>query len=646
MDFFEGQEQAKKKTKHLVFFFFCAVVLIFAAIYGVIAFLLQSQGQNPVNPILMGITFGVVGLTIGGGSAFKTLSLRGGGKTVASLLDARLIQPDTTDHEERVLLNVVEEMAIAAGMPVPPVYVMEDEADSINAFAAGTTIDDAVIGVTRGCLHLLSRDELQGVVAHEFSHILNGDMRLNIRLIGILHGILLLGLIGYFILRSVGRGRMHSRRRSRDNEGGVEAAILVVGVGLFVVGYIGVFFGKLIKSAVSRQREYLADASAIQFTRNPDGLAGALMKTGSLAGHGKIQHPRAEEASHLFFNNAISSMSGALSTHPPLEERVRRIYPNFTGTYPELGEALHQNRKRPYEDKPYRKKSQTAGGSAFPMDGHGMIVLGGLLDQVGSPTAEQTSYAARLLNEIPESLLIASHNHVGARAIAYLILIHSESTIQKLQLSQLQKNGDPAVIDAVNALKKQTLALPEKLRLPLIDMTLPALRELSLPQFETFTENIDFLIEADGVVELYEICLRRIIVHHLQVHLFGPGSTKERYNNVSQLIPEISILIHVISEDCDKTDEETESAFLAANKIIPGLTKIVDIQDDILVVDEILDQLAQASPSVKKLVLQACSACIESDHHVSIHEAEVFRALAESMGCPAPLLLPGQAADC
>ena len=336
MDFFEDQEDARRKTGRLVALFVLAVLSIIASVYAVVSGALvyatgEAQFWRPeLFLAVVATTVAVVAL----GSLYKIAQLRGGGRVVAETLDGKLILSDSVDPQERKVLNVVEEMAIASGTPVPPVYVMQQET-GINAFAAGYGPGDAVIGVTRGCIEQLSRDELQGVIAHEFSHILNGDMRLNIRLIGVLNGILIIGIIGYTVMRVMfysGSGRS----RNGGKGGGAAMAMLVVAVGLMVVGFLGTFFGNMIKAAVSRQREYLADGSAVQFTRNPTGVAGALKRIGAYAKGSTVATPRAVEASHMFFARAIKSgFSSMLATHPPLEERIRRIDPGWDGTYPE-----------------------------------------------------------------------------------------------------------------------------------------------------------------------------------------------------------------------------------------------------------------------------------------------------------------------
>ena len=345
MDYFQSQDLAKKRTGLLVFYFAMAVILIIVSVYLAIACVLHlagseketAGGEHAVadlwDPQLLGAVALGTSALIGGGSLYKMASLSGGGHTVAELLGGRLLHPDSTDPDERRLLNVVEEMAIASGLPVPPVYLLENEL-AINAFAAGHTPGNAVVAVTLGTLRRLSRDELQGVIGHEFSHILNGDMRLNTRLIGILFGILVIGIVGWIMFRSSFGVRLGARDDNGDRKG--FNPIPLIGLALYVIGYVGVFFGNLIKAAVSRQREYLADASAVQFTRNPAGLAGALKKIGALAQGSQIQDAHAEEASHLFFGEAVGGMNnffGLLASHPPLVERIRRIDPSFTGDF-------------------------------------------------------------------------------------------------------------------------------------------------------------------------------------------------------------------------------------------------------------------------------------------------------------------------
>jgi len=306
MDFFEHQHKAKQKTKLLVFYFVLAVVLIIAVINTVVFILGNNSGQFQISikewllsPWFAGITLGTL-LVIFLGSLIRGIQISGGGQSVAKMVNARAINMNSKDKLERRLINVVEEMSIASGMPVPSLFIMDEEM-GMNAFVAGLVPSDTVLVVTEGLLEKLNRQELQGVVAHEFSHIFNADMRMNVRLIAILGGILALGQLGYFMLRSM---RYRSYRRSSSNSGNNQMGLVIIGVAiaLLVVGYIGLFFGRLIKAAISRQREFLADASAVQYSRDSMGIANALYQIKTNGKGSLLDSSHAEDMSHMCFD--------------------------------------------------------------------------------------------------------------------------------------------------------------------------------------------------------------------------------------------------------------------------------------------------------------------------------------------------------
>jgi Zn-dependent protease with chaperone function len=309
MNFFEHQEAARRNSRRLVVLFALAVIAIVIAVNVAATVLFQMfaapvglrwQSGSLPNGFYFTNTVVVLGL-IFGGTLLEMNRLKAGGVAVAQMVGAREVDTSTRDLLDRRLVNIVEEMAIASGVPMPRVFVMDAET-SINAFAAGHSIDDAIVAVTRGTLTRLSRDELQGVIAHEFSHILNGDMRLNLRLIGVLYGLLIVALAGRFLLELGGRSRGGGDRSS----GSAIAVLVAAGLALWVLGYIGVFFGRLIKAGVSRQREFLADASAVQFTRNPDGIGGALRK---IAGLG-VSCVAFSRPIRRWTNGCVASMAG------------------------------------------------------------------------------------------------------------------------------------------------------------------------------------------------------------------------------------------------------------------------------------------------------------------------------------------------
>src|SRR5262249_17608776 len=419
------------------------------------------------------------------------------------------LRPETTDPDERKILNVVEEMAIASGTPVPPVYLLERE-DGINAFAAGFTPGDAVIGVTRGCIRQLTRDELQGVIAHEFSHILNGDMRLDIRLIGVLYGILLISMTGWIIFRSTSDTYRYQYADRRDDERRGVNLWPLLGLGLYILGYVGVFFGNLIKAAVSRQREFLADASAVQFTRNPDGIAGALKKIGPLEQGSRVAAPEAQEASHLFSGAAVGHLLSPFATHPPLVERIRRIDPSFDGDFSRvrLGTA---GRIPPESPAPATLRPQVRPGrGVFRFNPREVV------NHVGTIEPRQLAYASAVLTSLPDPLKAFAYQPFGAQAVVLALLVDRDSdAMRAAQLERLGPYIEPALRDEVEEVLPLVQSLAPELRLPLVSMAVPALRRLSRDQFEAFAAGVRDLIRADNQVSLYEYALQRILSRHL-----------------------------------------------------------------------------------------------------------------------------------
>ncbi|WP_417657564.1 M48 family metallopeptidase [Pseudidiomarina aestuarii] len=348
VNFFEHQQQARRNTLLLVFLFVLAFFLIIGLVVALAAVTMGGVTQTPgsTDYVVQWKPLGIIAAAVGGAILLimmaKWVTLKPGGHVVAEQLGGVRIAPDSQDPVQRRVLNVVEEMAIAANMPVPAVYILPNEA-GINAFAAGYETKDAAIGLTQGSIETFSREELQAVVAHEFSHILNGDMRLNIRLIAALAGILALAHFGRIMLHSA---RFRSRGRNNNN------ILPLVGIALMIIGGVGVFFGNIIKAAVSRQREYLADAAAVQFTRNPEGLAGALQQIGARQHGSRVQHQNADEVAHLFFGQALSKWFSLMATHPPLDKRIKRIQPRWNGHYPEPRQAFVESKAEQVAKQP------------------------------------------------------------------------------------------------------------------------------------------------------------------------------------------------------------------------------------------------------------------------------------------------------
>lgn len=674
-DFFEQQDIARKKSGRLVLLLIAAMVGIVLVTYPIIAgvfFLIAGGASDPVDPgqaqqgvsfwnpvLFLAVSVGTLAL-VSLSSLYKVSSLKaGGGGSVARSLGGEPVSPDTRDLDERKLLNVVEEMAIASGIPVPPVYILQHER-GINAFAAGYKPDDAVLGVTRGAVETLSRDELQGVIAHEFSHILNGDMRLNIRLMGIIFGILVIGVLGRIAMRVV----FYSGGRKKDAR--VMIAVLVVGLLLMMIGAIGVFFGKLIKAAVSRQREFLADASAVQFTRNPEGIGSALKKLGGHARGSRVENPHAEEAAHMFFGSAVNNWIGSMATHPPLPERIKRIDPSWNGEFPDPSEQ----RARPERKKPAKPNRGGAGIDMVPgmpqvpgVPGGmvGAVVTGAVIadaagggateraqgsavDNIGRLDDAHIAYARELIASIPGSLHEAARHPNGARAVVFVVLLDEDPAVRDKQLTHLDANADPAVAGVTRQLAPAGDQLPREARLSLIDLCLPALQRMSPEQYAVFKGNVDTLIEADERIDLFEWTLRRLLTRHIEAHLFRPSDPKVHYYALKPVAEHCTVLLSTLARVGSSDEQEVHSAFaLGAQALgLDGLVLADPAACRLSAVGRGFDEMVKLSPREKKKLLHGCAAVIAADGAVTVSEGQLMRAVADSLDCPMPPLLPGQ----
>jgi Zn-dependent protease with chaperone function len=644
MDFFDRQDRARRRTKLLVFYFAVALVLTVLALNLVFALIFRLDWERPDDwqrlwdiRLFAGVTAATT-FVIFLGSVVKILELRRGGSAVAEMLGGTPVHPHTTDLEERRLLNVVEEMALASGIPVPQVYLLRQEA-GINAFAAGLDTRDAAVGVTRGCLRYLNRDELQGVLAHEFSHILNGDMRLNLRLIGIINGLLVLAILGRQLLRV----------RAGSSRGGKGANVLpLIGLALVILGGIGVLFGRLIKSAVSRQREFLADAAAVQFTRNPPGLAGALKKIGGLAAGSRLENPKAEEASHLFFGNGLAaSWLAWFATHPPLEQRIRLLDPQFDGVFPKVNPAAVE----PEAAGPPRTGSAAAIGRLVPLadarsspgvpsESH-TVSAARLVAQVGAPSAGDLGYATALLERLPAELVAAAHEPLSAAGLALALVLSRNAAQRQGQLDAIEAQVRAEYFAGLPAIAAAVEALAPRDRLPLVSLALPALRELSPSQYEGFARLLEALVESDQEIDLFEYALLRLVRRHLAPH-FGAETPARivQYYALNPLLPDVAVLLSALAHQGQEDEPAAAAAFaVGARRLDPGGTRLhlLPAADCYLAqIDAALDRLALAAPAIKRQLLEGCAVAVAADGQVEVREAELIRAIADSLECPLP----------
>ena len=655
MNFFEHQEQARRNTGLLVMLFFlavlCLVGLTYVLVAGVIAYMNQAVFDNPQAfldsfnlPTLIYIALAILTI-VGLASLYKFAQLAGGGRAVAEALGGHLVNTGTRDDNERKLLNVVEEMALASGTPVPPVYVIEEQA--INAFAAGHQPRDAVIGITRGCIELLSRDELQGVIAHEFSHIFNGDMRLNLNLVGILHGILVIGIIGHYVLRMV--SRTGYRVRSSKDKGALP--LLVLGGGLMAIGYLGTFFGNLIKAAVSRQREYLADASAVQFTRDPSGISGALQKIGGLSVGSTLETPHAEELSHLFFGQAVKPLFNTiLATHPPLENRIKRIQPQWNGRYPTVNVALMKAAADPVPGKPVDTNivtsaiAATAASAATSGDGARPLALEGtaatLVDSIGDPQPAHLVASAQFLAELPGLIKQSAHEPYGARALVYCLLLDADEAIREKQWRCLAEAADPQVYELTRQLDAPVTRTVAN-RLHLLDLCLPALKQLTAGQYVLFKANLVKLIQADSVIAIHEWALFRIAVANLEPAKRVSGARE--IPSLKYVARATGLLLSAVAESAANSPGQAQDAF-AAGKAVTGLRRIEHVAHEQLQIKDLsraATLLSRLKPLQKPRLLKALCASAAHDGVLQAQEVELIRALADTLDCPMPPLVIG-----
>lgn len=622
MNFFEQQDQARQKTWLLVALFAAAVACIIALTVFLMAasvwgFEIWSASgvadRNQFNWIVIAKTAVAVIAVVLCVIFFKRMQISQGGHTVADMLGGQPIEHGSGDPNEQRLLNVVEEMAIAAGLPVPPVYVLNET--TINAFAAGFSESDAVIGVTRGTLERLSRDQLQGVIAHEFSHILHGDMRLNLNLITVLAGIIFIGQSGRFVMHGV------SRVRGR-NQGAVP--VLAIGLGLIVIGSIGTLFGNVIKAAVSRQREYLADASAVQYTRNPDGIAGALKVIGGSKAGTSLATPRAEEFSHMFFGDAIFLRTfNFFSTHPPLDQRIRRIEPRWDGSF------------LPGKPLPEQPKTTTTQSYQNKIDDLADSIRNtGILDPI------MVAVAGALMHALPSSLHRATQQPGSAYALMLALRLDENTDIQQKQLATL--DSLPAMKSEVKRIFVQSRKLPQKDVLPVIEMSIPALKRQSADQYKQLKQHLTQFIMADQESDYKEWLHFRLLSHYLDQHFIANKKRKFRrsYHSYAQTKEACVVVLSMLANESHTDSQVTQAAFETGIKELKLANAARIDQRNLTLgnVNQALAQLEYLVPLLKEQFLIACADCIQANSTVTVMGWDLLRVTAACLGCPMPII--------
>ncbi len=635
MNFFEQQDRARKQSRWLIIVFIVAVLAIVVAIDLLLLLLagvssIEPDGTAPLSPqllvdnlpLLAGGAIATVAV-ISLASLFKTMGLRAGGGKIARELGGNLVDSAPQDAKLRRLRNIVEEIALASGVPVPEIYVLEQES-GINAFAAGFTPADAAVAVSRGAIEKLSRGELQGVIAHEFSHILNGDMRINIRLMGALFGILVLALIGRRVL-------LYSHfagRSSRDKNG---AVVLAIAFGLMAVGYIGLFFGRWIKAAVSRQREYLADASAVQFTRDPDGIGGALKKI-AIYSDASFLNVDTEEVSHMLFGDG-RKMS-FFSTHPPLMDRIKKIDPGFQP------EQLERMAAKITRDQIAAKEARERKTKQQKKSGSGMFDVDNIIKQIGNPDWDRMLMAAAIASSIPDDINRAAHSPEWAPEILFYTLLDSNAQIRDQQLLIItQKMGPDSESKTRSLLKAGGMPVAEQ-RLPLLEVAFPALKRHPPELVKKALDTVEALIQADGRIDVFEYLLAKIIDQHLR-EIYRPHTVKvSGSKSLRSCRTEALQVAAVLAERGTEDQRAAQSAFTAGLKALgaESNTPMSRPENWAEALDRALPKLDQLKSAEKEKLVRALITVVLHDGRLVPAELELLRVICDLIHVPLPVL--------
>jgi Zn-dependent protease with chaperone function len=643
MDFFAQQDLARRNTRLLVVLFLGAVLLLVLLTNAVIAaFLFFGQDYNVYSGTVGAEgflsyfsweRFGFIGLAVTATVALvvlvKWFQLSTGGKAVAESMGGTQVLPQSRDAAERRCLNVVEEMALAANMPVPPLYVMNSER-GINAFAAGITPADAVVAVTRGTIDHLRRHELQGVIAHEFSHILNGDMRLNIRLAALLKGITFIGDVGHFLLRSVNRRAGASSRR----EG---SAVPLLGIALLVLGWLGGITAGFIKAGISRQKEFLADASAVQFTRDNDTIGDALKVIGGYVPGTLVHAARANELSHIFFGQIEHRLWQLFATHPPLQSRIQRVDPDWDGHYIE-------RKPKHYPGEPASPESAAVGvGRAALVTAaiagalHGDTTTGETEDADFEPGPDQLEQQTADREDIPLVFVQHSHEPLGAQALVFSLLIDPEDTTREVQMDLIAAAGVHGLDLLVNTLYPGVQDLGAPRRLPLLEMCLPALKSMSAPQYQMFKDTLLGLIRADKRTRLHEWCLFQLVRHYLDPDFVRIKPSRARHRKFQAVEKEIRSVLSVLAHE-GVSDAEEAFRRCADSLGFTRMTLEPRQQGDVAAFSRAVQELADCYPLMKPRLLKAMCLAAGDGGNLGPVEREIVHSVAAVMDCPVPSL--------
>ena len=631
-DFFTSQDNARKQTGRLVAFFIFGIAGTIIAMWAAIAGLLATQvGPSAFTEwrLLLGV-IGIVGAIVIIATLVKLAQLSQGGTKIAEMLGGQRISASTRDPGERQLLNIVEEMSIASGVPVPPVYVMEDP--SINAFAAGPDPTNSVIGVTRGCMQLLSRDEMQGVIAHEYSHIFHGDTRINARTTAVIAGIMAVGVLGYICFRFIGPALARSRGGKNNPGPAIGAGLIVVGLVVWGIGSLGMLFGRLIQAAISRQREFLADAAAVQYTRNPNGIACALAKIRDHSA--RIHSPAASELNHFFF---ASSLNTLFATHPPLEVRIAALKAMGANAIPERERPKSpQDANRQFAERATQARNRAAAAMATAgfAGGGGVSSAASAVEHAGTLDEGGIAAAASWRASLPTELVDAAHDCVGARALCYAV---ARRAAGHQTCDALIAERDREAYDVYAQLASPLARLSGDAQLAVIDLASPALFELGVTRYRAFRETLAHAMRADGSIDLREWALAKCLERHVE-RRFAQAPT-----NASMRLADLASEVRTVIATVASVEHEDNAALAAFNRAYAGLgmqaPAMPPASDRSLdTLNAAVARLSQLTFADRQKLLTLAARAAAHDDRVSETEHLVLRAVADALDVPLPSL--------
>ena len=663
MNFYSAQENARKKTKYLVLLYILVLLVLTFLSTLVLMFVVPMFTGDPIMlnhfggsifdqrnlPTLFWVgTFVMGGALIS--SLIKARALSKGGSVIAASLGGVKLSPNSKELNERKALNVVEEMAIASGMPVPEVFVLRKES-AINAFAAGQTPQDAVIGLTQGCIDKLTRSQLQGVVGHEFSHILNGDMRLNLRIIMLLYGIEFIALLGRILTSS---NRSRSSRRGKGN-----GAIVLAGIALRIIGWFGILFGNMIQAAVSRQREFLADASSVQFTRDPDAIASALKVIGGLTESSRLKNTDVHAVSHMFFGQAFhTSLAFLFATHPPIEMRIQRIEPNWNGEYlkplppqePMQNESEASQTEKSQTEKPASGLERLQESLPQPLSQPlAMLMAAGVMVEHLNAQAQDTL----------KTLVEKAQDPMEAMALVLVVLAADDKSDPEVKTPQiewqkiLENNSAKGLLTLLEQQQKLLESTNLVNKLPLVELAMPALKTLSKSQYLEFKTLLQKVIDWDGQQTIFEQSIFQLVSRYLDVNFGLVKANKVRYKKAQQVAMELQIIlssvVHYGHNEASKHNQQI-TMDLAFNKAIKHLElynlQRIDIDNQQSgkefnqeqVFGLAVEKLLYCSEPLKQKIVEALVLSIEYDGQINAVEKELVLAIAATMNAPIPRL--------